>query len=414
MTAALFTTCCEAHGNVGTSPDRINPVLSHPAVRSTELRARLQPGMFDVISPGASPVGSTTLAPSKPTQRSLRRSASPTRSHRDRRSAVCDNVLDAIGQTPTVRLDRIAARRDLEVFAKLEFCNPAGSMKDRPSRAMLEEAISDGRLRPGMTVVESSSGNMGIGLAQACAYHGYRFVCVVDPRTQPTNLQVMRAYGAVIDLVEQPDPASGDFLTARINRVREYVAGGGVFWPNQYANTDNPGAHAAGTARELHEAAGDLDLLLIATSTTGTLGGCLQYFSQASPETRVAAVDASGSVLFGGEAGSRRISGLGAGKIPELATETRPDAVYRVSDLDCVVGCRKLVRAEAILAGGSSGGLVQTLGRLEHTLPLGHRIGMIFADGGARYLETVYNDQWVEDATGCSADALAQLTEQRS
>ena len=323
-----------------------------------------------------------------------------------------EGILGAVGQTPTVALRRLLRRTDLEAFAKLEFCNPAGSMKDRPSAAMLQAAIADGTLRPGMTVVESSSGNMGIGLAQACAYHGFPFVCVVDPRTQQTNIEVMRAYGATIDLVAEPDPATGDFLAARLNRVRHLTASrDDVFWPNQYANPNNPQAHTEGTAAELHAAAGPLDLLLVATSTTGTLGGCLAYFRRESPGTRIAAVDAAGSVLFGGTNGPRRISGLGAGRTPSLAEGLRPDRVERVTDLDCVVGCRRLVRDEAILAGGSAGGLVTTLLRLEPELPSGCRVGMIIADHGSRYLQTVYSDDWVRETTGLDRDALQHRVE---
>ena len=322
---------------------------------------------------------------------------------------LAEGVLDAVGQTPTVRLSRlgdlVSPSGRVELFAKCEFCNPAGSMKDRPSAAMLADALADGRLRPGMTVVESSSGNMGIGLAQACAYHGLRFVCVVDPRTQATNISVMRAYGAEIDLVEQPDPATGDFLTARLGRVRELVAtSDDAFWPNQYANPTNPRAHEEGTARELHEAAGPLDLLLVATSTTGTINGCRDYFARVSPNTRVVAVDAAGSVLFGGTAGQRAISGLGAGLHPPLSRRVTPDDVLRVTDLDCVVGCRQLVRAEAILAGGSAGGLITAVQRMQ--LAAGTRVGMIFADHGGRYLQTVYDDAWVERTTGCGPDEL--------
>ena len=363
--------------------------------------------MIDIATTGAAPAAATTSATGWP------RIAPAERWRRSQ--AVADGVLDVIGRTPTVELSRIGQRSDVRLFGKLEFLNPAGSMKDRPSRKMIEEAIADGRLRPGMTVVESSSGNMGIGLAQACAYHGYRFVCVVDPRTQRTNVQVMQAYGATIDLVEQPDPETGDFLTARLNRVRQLVADSGdVFWPNQYANTHNPQAHTEGTAAELHAAAGPLDVLLVATSTTGTIGGCLSYFRRVSPQTRVIAVDAANSVLFGGANGPRAISGLGAGREPELARGVRPDAIYRVSDLDCVVGCRRLVRAEALLTGGSTGGLIRVFESLESTLPIGSRVGMIVPDHGSRYLETVYNDEWVTATTGADMTAVESLVAARS
>ena len=358
--------------------------------------------MIDVATPSAA-----SAAPTPPTIGWPR--VAPAERWR-RSQAVADGVLDVIGRTPTVELSRVGQRTNVRLFGKLEFLNPAGSMKDRPSRKMIEEAIADGRLRSGMTVVESSSGNMGIGLAQACAYHGYRFVCVIDPRTQRTNVQVMQAYGATIDLVEQPDPQTGDFLAARLNRVRQLVADSDdVFWPNQYANVHNPQAHTEGTAAELHAAAGPLNVLLVATSTTGTIGGCLDYFRRVSPQTRVIAVDAANSVLFGGTNGSRAISGLGAGREPELAGDVRPDAIYRVSDLDCVVGCRRLVRAEALLTGGSTGGLIRVFESLEPTLPIGSRVGIIVPDHGSRYLETVYNDKWVLATTGVDSEAVETL-----
>ena len=333
-------------------------------------------------------------------------------------------MLEAIGDTPVVQLDRLVPTTpglpQPQVFAKLELCNPGGSMKDRPALAMIDAAIADGRLRPGMRVVESSSGNMGIGLAQACSMRGYRFTCVVDPRTQAANVKLMRAYGAEIERVEQPDEATGDFLTARLARVQQLLeagraAGEPVFWPNQYGNAANAHAHECGTARELHQtlaASGrQLDVLLVATSTTGTLAGCLDYLRRESPETRVVAVDAAGSVLFGGVAGQRRISGLGAGRVTDLSRRLQPDAVVRVSDLDCIVGARRLARREAVLAGGSAGGLVVALERLRPTLGQACNVAMIVADGGGRYLETVYDDDWVHEATGCSPHELEQRVE---
>lgn len=321
-------------------------------------------------------------------------------------------VLDAVGQTPCVRLRRLHFGRDLRLFAKMECCNPGGSMKDRPSRRMVETALREGRLRPGMTVVESSSGNMAVGLAQACAYHGVRFLCVADVRTQAANLALVRAYGGDVEVVERPDPETGDFLTARLNRVRQLLAGRpGMVWLNQYANAENPAAHEAGTMRELLRQSRGLDAVFVATSTTGTLNGVLACVEGQSPQTRVFAVDSAGSVLFGGAAGPRRISGLGAGVEPPLSKAARPDAVLRVDDADCVVGCRALVRLEGVLAGGSGGGLISAIAAAADSLPASSRIGLILADHGSRYLSTVYDDAWVRDACGLPAEALNRRVE---
>ena len=316
-------------------------------------------------------------------------------------------VLEAVGDTPTVPLRRMTCGRALRVFAKLEFCNPGGSMKDRPALRMVRRALADGRLRAGMTVVESSSGNMAVGLAQACAAMGLDFLCVADVRTQEANLDLVRAYGGRVEVIREPDPQTGDFLTARLNRVRAIVEEcPGVFWTNQYANPENPAAHEAGTVRQLLRDSGGLDVLLIATSTTGTLNGALDCCAKHSPHTRVVAVDAAGSVLFGGQAGPRRISGLGAGMHTPLSKGASPAAVERVGDLDCVVGCRALVKLEGVLAGGSSGGLAVALSRLAGGLDLGTRVGLVLPDHGSRYLGTVYSDPWVADACGLNTAEL--------
>src|ERR1044072_1799960 len=157
---------------------------------------------------------------------------------------ICDGILDAVGGTPLVRLRRYLATDGFHLLAKVEALNPAGSIKDRPAVSILEHALQSGELHPGAVVIESSSGNMGIGLAQACRFHGLRFICVVDPKTTEANLRVMRAYGAETDLVSEPDLETGEFLQARIKRVRELL--GPIeksYWPNQYENRHNSGAH---------------------------------------------------------------------------------------------------------------------------------------------------------------------------
>lgn len=320
-------------------------------------------------------------------------------------------VLDAIGDTPLIELTRLLAPLDVHVWAKLEAANPGGSTKDRPAARIISDALRDGSIGPETTVIESTSGNMGVGLAQACRYHGIRLICVVDERANERNVRTLRALGAEVRVVDRPDPETGDLLVARrklVARLLDETAG--AFSPNQYANPSNPAAHADGTMREIDEALdGAVDYLFVATSTTGTLLGCCDYLDAHDRTTRVVAVDAVGSVLFGGTPGTRRLPGFGAGIETELSRFVHFDRLMRMSDLDCVVGCRRLAQREAILAGASSGAVAVALQRLAPEMAPGSRCAMIFPDGGSGYLSTVYDDDWVESSLGCSPAQLAEL-----
>lgn len=313
-----------------------------------------------------------------------------------------DGILSTIGDTPLIVLSRLLPSAAFRLYAKLESFNPGGSIKDRPALVILEEAFRCGEIKSGTVVIESSSGNMGIGLAQACRYYGLRFICVVDPKTSAQNLRVLRAYGAEVDLVSEPDPVSGEFLQARLNRVQILIHEiDGAFWPNQYANQHNPGAHYRMTMREVATAlAGKIDVLFVATSTCGTIRGCAEYVRDHGLSTRVIAVDALGSLIFSNQRAKRMIPGLGAGMRPPLCEPALIDDVVLVSDLECVVGCRQLVARESILAGGSSGAVVAALERLQDTIPEGANCVLIFPDRGERYLDTVYDDEWVREHLG--------------
>jgi len=318
-------------------------------------------------------------------------------------------VLEAIGDTPLVALTRFLDAPRINVWAKLESANPGGSIKDRPAARMVLDALHDGSIGPGTTVIESTSGNMGVGLAQACLYHGLGLICVVDSRAHERNLRTLRALGADVRVVSRPDPATGDLLTARLALVAQLVATTpGAFWPNQYANASNPAAHACGTMREIDEALdGDVDVAFVATSTAGTLHGCGDYLREHGRATRLIAVDAVGSALFGGARAARALPGFGAGIETELSRGAAFDELVRVSDVDCVVGCRRLVAREAILAGGSSGAVAWALESVAPRLPDGSRCVLILPDGGAGYLRTVYDDDWVAQRLGLSPQDLA-------
>ena len=348
---------------------------------------------------------------------------------------VADGIHDAVGDTPLVRLRRFldpgalvpgshrpmegASRRapeapsapSVQLYAKLESINPGGSAKDRPALEMLRSALDEGLVDDRTTIIESSSGNMGIGLAQMCAAAGMRFICVVDPRAQPTNVAMIRALGAQVVCVEEPDEHTGDFLVARLQRVEELLRTiPNSYWPNQYENPNNPASHAFGTMREIDEALeGQYDYVFVATSSTGTASGCQDYLRENGRDAAVIAVDATSSVLFGGPGGPRHIPGMGAGIEPELARGRSFLDVLRVDDLACVVGCRRLALTEGILVGGSAGGVLEAIRRKVSLLPRKARCVSILADGGARYLDTIFDDEWVRDTLGCSPEELDRL-----
>lgn len=315
---------------------------------------------------------------------------------------MCDGILSAVGKTPLIRLRRLMPEARFQLFAKLEALNPGGSLKDRPALAILEDAFRSGAIGPGTVVIESSSGNMGVGLAQVCRYYGLRFLCVVDPKTSPTNLRVLRAYGAEIDLVAEPDPESGEFLQARLNRVRELLGSiENSFWPNQYANLQNPASHYSTTMHEIAMALDNkVDFLFVATSTCGTVRGCLEYVRQFGLDTKVIAVDALGSLIFSDVKAKRMVPGLGAGLRPPLGESLPIDECVHVTDADCVIGCRLLMSREAILAGGSSGGVLAAIEKFRGRIPDGANCVAILPDRGERYLDTLFDDDWVRGHLG--------------
>ncbi|AZS85890.1 2,3-diaminopropionate biosynthesis protein SbnA [Streptomyces griseoviridis] len=312
-------------------------------------------------------------------------------------------ILSTVGNTPLIELDRLISGFSSHVFAKVERFNPGGSIKDRSALGMLMARLRDGQLVPGRsTVIESSSGNLAIGLAQICGYFGLRFICVVDFRTTQQNLAILRAYGADVRVVTEPDPATGELLPQRLRLVAQLLEETpDSYCPDQYTNPLNPQAHLT-TMAEIDTALdGRIDYLVVSAGTTGTLGGCAEYIRRRKLPTKVVAVDAIGSVLFGSTVACERlIPGHGNSVPPRLLRREDAHRVVHVSDLDCVVGCRRLVQREAVLAGGSSGAVVAALGRIAAEIPPGSNCVLILPGGGDRYLDTVYDDQWVRHHFG--------------
>lgn len=305
-------------------------------------------------------------------------------------------ILSAIGSTPLIKLERIFKHYSIELFAKLEECNPGGSTKDRPALHIIDMGLKTGVIQPDTVIIESSSGNMGIGLAQVCLYYKLRFICVVDPKTTPQNIALLKAYGAEVEMVDQPEPTTGEYLPARLHRVKDLLrrfAKG--YWPNQYANEQNAQAHYQTMHEIVMEMGAGIDFLFCATSTCGTLRGCREYIRAHNLKTKIIAVDAVGSVIFGGEKGRRLIPGHGAAVVPSLFRNDLAHHCIRVTDLDCVIGCHRLAHEEAVLAGGSSGGIVAAIEQCAPTMMDGSICAAIFPDRGERYLDTIYSADWV-------------------
>jgi N-(2-amino-2-carboxyethyl)-L-glutamate synthase len=313
------------------------------------------------------------------------------------------SVAACVGRTPLVALGRQFPPPGPTVVAKLELMNPSGSMKDRSAAYIVERGLADGTITPASHLIESSSGNFGIALATAARVYDLEFTCVVDPKTTPANLRILQSLGARVEVITEGDE-HGCYLGARLRRVAELCRSEpGAVWINQYANERNWQAHYHSTAAEiLADLDRPLDCLVVPVSTTGTILGLARRLRSTFPRLHVVAVDAVGSVIFGGPPGPRYVPGLGAGRVPELLVPGEIDEVVSVSDAEAVAGCRALAANEGILAGGSSGAAVAAIERLRPGMPDDWQVLTVLADRGDRYLDQIYDDEWAK-AVGYAA-----------
>lgn len=309
-------------------------------------------------------------------------------------------ILSTIGRTPLVFLSNLFPAATTAFYAKLEMFNPGGSSKDRTALHLLSKAMEHGELNHNSTVIESSSGNMAIGLAQVCRMLDLHLIVVTDPKINRHTLDLIKAYGAQIERVTEAD-SDGNYLKNRLRRVR-YLRDTipDSYWPNQYSNRMNPEAHFETMNEIVNLCPAPPDYILAATSTCGTIMGCAKYVRQHNLNTKIVAVDAVGSVIFGKTKGRRLIPGHGAGKKSDLLDESLIDHVFQMTDKECVIGCRRLLQYESILAGGSAGAVVMAADKLVSLIPENSTCVMIFSDSGERYLDTIYNDSWVKKNLG--------------
>ena len=292
-------------------------------------------------------------------------------------------AIELVGKTPLVQLLRVPPK-GAEIWAKAEFLNPAGSIKDRPALAMIEAAERDGKLRAGHAIIEATSGNTGISLAMIAAVRGYRCVLVMPEDMSLERRYILRAYGAEIVLTPAPEGMSG-----AVDRARQLLADTeNSFAPSQFENPENPAVHQRTTGAEILEQLRGAPAALVAgVGTGGTLTGVGRALRAADPDVKVVAVEpAKSAVLSGSAPGLHGIQGLGAGFVPRVLERDLIDQIVAVSDVAAERMSRRLSREEGLLVGPSSGANVHAACEVAKSLPTGSKVVTILADSGERYL----------------------------
>ncbi|WP_425147023.1 cysteine synthase A [Deinococcus sp.] len=295
-------------------------------------------------------------------------------------------MIDAlIGHTPLVQLRRIVPPGSAEVFVKLEGQNPGGSIKDRTALGMIDDAEARGLLKPGGLIVEPTSGNTGIGLAQVAAARGYRLILTMPAQMSEERKQTLRAYGAELVLT---DPKRR--MLAAIEEAERVAAEQGGWMPNQFANPANPAVHERTTGPELWEQmSGRIDAFVYGSGTGGTITGTGRFLRRQHPALRIVAVEpARSNVLSGGERGEHGFQGMGPGFIPANLDQSLIDEVVQVWEEDAYPLARRAATEEGLFVGMSSGGILWAALELARRLGPGKRVATIACDSGARYLST--------------------------
>ncbi len=307
-----------------------------------------------------------------------------------------NNILELIGNTPLVKLNRIAAGVKPTVLVKMEYLNPGGSVKDRIGLHMIEAAEREGKLKKGGTIVEPTSGNTGVGLAQAAALRGYKCVFVMPDKMSQEKVRLLKAYGAevVVTPTNVPKDSPESYYSVAERLSRELPA----FQPNQYSNPMNPDAHYRSTGPEIWEQTeGKIDVFVAGMGTGGTISGVARYLKEKNPNVKIVGVDSEGSLYTGKVVRPYKVEGIGEDFIPDTIDLDIIDEMVTCSDRDAFVTARHLAREEGILSGGSAGAAVWGALKYASQLPKDKVVVVLLPDSGRSYLSRFYSDEYMKE-----------------
>lgn len=333
------------------------------------------------------------------------------------KGAVAD-VTKAIGGTPIVKLNKITAGVSSEIYVKLEFMNPGGSTKDRIGAYMLDQAVKEGTLKPGGTIIEGTSGNTGVGLAMWAAVHGYKCIFVMADKQSQEKIDNLRAFGAKVVVcptnVEPEDPRSYYSVSKRLSETIP-----NSFYVNQYDNLHNRATHYNWTAPEMYEqTGGDFDVFMATVGTGGTISGCGKYFKEKMPHVKIVGIDCEGSIVAEfaktgkmGEAKPYVLEGVGEDFIPENYDFPNIDDWVVIGDKESFLMTRALLKQEGIYAGGSAGAAIVGAIKYAKTLKEPKKILVLLHDSGNRYTSKIYNDTWMSNNGYMDSSFNVQISE---
>jgi 2,3-diaminopropionate biosynthesis protein SbnA len=309
-----------------------------------------------------------------------------------------NTIVEHIGNTPIKPVNLLIDGKARPIYLKLESENPTGSMKDRTGYALIQAFEAQGLLNQESVIVESTSGNLGVALAFICKARGYRFIAVVDPKTTYENITRMRNLGARIEMVEKPDDKGG-YLLSRLKRVQELCQMySNAVWTDQYANPANPQIHATCTGPEIYrQMDAQVDAVFVPVSTGGTLTGIGRFLREVSPSTRIIAVDAFGSVIFGTPPSPRKLTGIGSSRTSLFIKKEFYNEHILIKDQEAFACCRSLYATTGIKVGGSSGAVIAACIQYMQLHPESKRVVCVCADSGENYASTIFHDVWLHE-----------------